>query len=73
MDSNLNYRHAQTHAADLHRRAELHRLAATARASERGARPTRPSRRPLGSLTGSLTGAFRKTVARVSAAFASVR
>jgi hypothetical protein len=69
MDSNLNYRHAQTHAADLHRRAELHRLAATVRASERGARPTRPSRRPLGSLA----GAFRKTVARVSAAFASLR
>jgi hypothetical protein len=67
MDSNLNYRHAQTHSAELYRRAELHRLAASASATERGARPTRPSRRYLGSAA----GALRTSVARVSAAFAA--
>jgi hypothetical protein len=32
MDSGLNQRHSQDHAAELNRRAELHRLAAQARA-----------------------------------------
>ena len=31
MDSSFNYRHTQTHRADLNQRAELHRLAARAR------------------------------------------
>jgi hypothetical protein len=57
------------HSDELHRRAELHRLAATARASERGAEPTSPSRRVLGSPA----NAVRWTVARVSAAFAAPR
>jgi hypothetical protein len=32
MDPNLNYRRVQVHSAELHRQAELHRLAAKARA-----------------------------------------
>ena len=56
-------------SGELHRRAELHRLAATARASERDAKPTHLSRR----LLGSPATAVRWTVARVSAAFAALR
>jgi hypothetical protein len=43
MDPSMNYRHSQVHTAELHRRAELHRLAAKARATDRDAIPTRPS------------------------------
>ena len=43
MDSSFNYRHAQVHGAELNRRAELHRLAAQARKTQREAQPARPS------------------------------
>jgi len=43
MDPQMNYRHTQVHAADLHRQAELHRLAAQARKTRGEARPARPS------------------------------
>jgi hypothetical protein len=56
-------------SGELHRRAELHRLTATPRASERGAKPTRRSQR----LLGSPATAVRWTVAHVSAAFAAAR
>jgi hypothetical protein len=64
MDSNLNIRHAELHSAELHRRAELHRITATARAMKRGARPTRQSQLHLGGLT----EAVRATAARLSTA-----
>jgi hypothetical protein len=40
MDSNLNYRHAQVHSAELRRQAELHRLAVRTR-DDRKAKPRR--------------------------------
>jgi hypothetical protein len=43
MDPNMNYRHSQVHAEDLHRRAELHRLAAEARTARRDEKAARPS------------------------------
>lgn len=43
MDSSLNYRHAQVHGAELSRRAELHRLAAQARAAKQDRTPERPA------------------------------
>lgn len=61
---NLNYRRTQAHSAELHRRAEDHRLAAAARKSERVARPTTPSGLSLGSLADTARAAF----ARVSIA-----
>jgi hypothetical protein len=49
MDSNMNFRHAQVHSADLHRRSELHRLAAQGRQGGRFARPSRaPRLQPAG-------------------------
>jgi hypothetical protein len=48
MDPRLNHRHAQIHSAELHRGAELHRLAAKARATERGTRQNSRSRLHLG-------------------------
>jgi hypothetical protein len=70
MNSDMTNLQAQVRSGELHRRAELHRLhhlAASARESERGAKPTRPSQRHLGSPA----HAFRTTVARVRAAFAA--
>ena len=64
MDSNLNTRHAEIHSAELHRRADLHRVAATARAVKRDARPTRQSQLHLGGLT----EAVRATAAGLSTA-----
>ena len=70
MNSDLTNLQAQIRSAELRRRAELHRLAFTARASKRGvARPTPPSRRHLGSPA----DVVRTAVARVSAAFAALR
>jgi hypothetical protein len=43
MDSSVNHRHSQVHAADLQRRAELHRQVAVARATRRAERPVRHS------------------------------
>jgi hypothetical protein len=63
MDSSLNYRHVQVHSADLHRRGELHRLAAAARASKREDGPAGQSRFHLISLA-----ALRSAAARVNAA-----
>jgi hypothetical protein len=62
MDSKLNTRHAEIHSADLHRRAEIHRITATARAVKRDARPTPQSH------LGGLTEAVRATAARLSTA-----
>ncbi|HEY3192194.1 MAG TPA: hypothetical protein VGJ61_05360 [Solirubrobacterales bacterium] len=61
MDPNLNHRHVQIHSAELLARAELHRLAGRARASERRARRASTSRLRLG-----LTDAIRATFARLS-------
>jgi hypothetical protein len=72
MASDLTNLQAHTRSYELHRRAELHRLhrlAATARESERGAKPTSPSRRHLGNPAHK----FRTTVARVGAAIAALR
>jgi len=44
MDSSINYRHVQTHYSELRDRAELDRLAATAREVRRDRRPSRPRR-----------------------------
>jgi hypothetical protein len=65
MDSNLNHHRTQIHSAELSHRAELHRLAARARASERGARPARSSRLHLAGLTTAIrtTGTRLRTVA----------
>ena len=64
MASDLTNLRAHARSAELHRRAELHRLAADVRASKPEARPMTRSRLHLGSLA----GAVRWTVARVSAA-----
>jgi hypothetical protein len=64
MDSNLNIQHAEIHSAELHRRAELHRITATARAVKRGVKPTRQSQLHLGGLT----AAVRATAAGLSTA-----
>ena len=69
MNSDLTNLQGHIRSAELRRRAELHRLAVTARASERGARPPRPR----GGIAGSPTNVVRTTVARVSAAFAALR
>jgi hypothetical protein len=61
MDPSMNQRHAQIHSGDLHRRAELHRLAAKARAAERGSES--PGRSGLHLC--SLANGIRATVARV--------
>jgi len=69
MNSDLTNLQARIRTAELRRRAELHRLAVTARASKRGARPTRPSRQH----PRNPANAVRTLVARVSAAFADLR
>jgi hypothetical protein len=66
MNSDLTSLQARIRTAELRRRAELHRLAVTARASKRGARPTRLSRQHLRNRA----HAVRTIVARVSAALA---
>jgi hypothetical protein len=43
MDPSMNHRHTQVHAADLHRRAELHRLTAEVRATRREETAANPS------------------------------
>jgi hypothetical protein len=63
MDSSFNYRHAQIHEADLHRRAERHRLAAQARNTQR---ETRPETRSLLAPPG-LIETVRATLARLAA------
>jgi hypothetical protein len=50
MDPRLFQRHTQIHTAELHQRAERSRLAAGARATERGPRQTSRSRLHLGGL-----------------------
>ena len=69
MDPSMNHRHSQVHAADLHRRAELHRLAAEARATRReGAAkpvllaPTSPLER-VGALIGRVGRRIRHPIA----------
>jgi hypothetical protein len=69
MASDLINLRAHAHSAELHRRAELHRLAAGGRASKPEARPTTRSLLHLGSPA----EAVRWTVARVSAAVAALR
>ena len=60
MDSRLNHRHAQIRSAELHRRAELHRLAAKARAMEGGTRETGRSRLHLGGLAQAISSTFAR-------------
>lgn len=60
MDPRLNHRHAQIHSTELHRRAELHRLAAKARANERGTRQNRKSRLHLGDLAQAIRASFAR-------------
>jgi hypothetical protein len=69
MASDLTKLRAQARSGELHRRAELHRLAAGARTSKAEAPPMTPSRLHLRSLP----AAASRTVARVSAAFAALR
>ena len=63
MFSDLNHEHVKVHSAELHRRAELHRLAAEAGASKRDAGPASPSRLHLGGLANGI----RTTVTGVGA------
>ena len=42
MDPSMNHRQSQVHAADLYQRAELHRLAAEARATRREGTVAKP-------------------------------
>ena len=51
---------AYARSAELHRRAELHRLAAGARASKPEARPQTRSRLHLGSLPAAVQGAYAR-------------
>jgi hypothetical protein len=69
MASDLTNIQAHTRSAELHRRAELHRLAAGARASKPEARPMTRPRLHLGSLA----DAVRWSFARISHAFAARR
>ena len=69
MNSDMTNMQAQVRSAELHRRAELHRLAAGARASKPEARPMTRSRLHPGSLPAAVRGAY----ARISAAFAGLR
>ena len=43
MDPSMNHRHSQVRAADLHRRAELHRVIAEVRATRREETASKPS------------------------------
>jgi hypothetical protein len=72
MDPSLNYRHSQVHAAELHRRAELHRLASQARAAKRDTGPAHPHLH-LGGLARTVRTTFARVgiVARSAAAYAS--
>ena len=69
MASDLTTLRAHARSDDLHRRAELHRLAAGARASK----PEAPQMTLPRLQLGSLAALFSRTVARVSAAFATLR
>jgi hypothetical protein len=69
MASELTNLRAYARSNELHRRAELHRLAAGARASKPEAPPMTLSRIHAGRLP----AAVSRTVARVSAAFAALR
>jgi hypothetical protein len=73
MDPNLNYRHVQVRSADLHRQAELHRLAAQARDARHKTAGDGRSRLRLGALTGPIRATFVRfgTAARAGAALGS--
>jgi len=58
MDPRMYQRHTQIHSAELHRRAELNRLAATARATERGTGQTSKSGLHLGGLAQAIRTSF---------------
>ena len=60
MASDLTNIQAHTRSAELHRRAELHRLAAGARASKPEARPPTQSRLHLDSLPAAVRGAYAR-------------
>jgi hypothetical protein len=60
MASDLTNLRAHTRSAELHRRAELHRLAAGARASKPEARPPTRSRLHPGSLPATVRGAYAR-------------
>jgi hypothetical protein len=69
MNPDLTRLQARVRSAELRRRAELDRLAVTARASEGGAKPTRPARPRLANPARALS----RTFARVGAALAELR
>ena len=60
MASDLTNIRAHTRSAELHRRAELHRLAAGARASKPEERPLTRPRLQLGSLPAAVRGAYAR-------------
>ena len=70
MDPNMNFRHAQVHWADLHRRSELHRLAAQARQAGRVARPSRAPRLQLAGVSSALRATLLRFGSRSDAAAA---
>ena len=60
MVSDLTNLRAQARSAELHRRAELHRLAAGARASKPEPRPPTRSRLHPGSVPAAVRGAYAR-------------
>ena len=68
MDSNMNHRHVQVHSAELHRRAELHRLAAQARSEGK----TKPHREIPLHIPNPVSGLGR-AIGRVTAAVRAAR
>ncbi len=64
MDSNMNYRHAQVHAAELQRRAELRRMATSAREAKREAKPQRTTRLRVPSLAAGVISLFARRAPR---------
>jgi hypothetical protein len=70
MDPNMNFRHAQVHSADLHRRSELHRLAAQAREARRVARSSRAPRLQLAGVPSAVRATLLRFGSRSGAAAA---
>lgn len=70
MDPNMNFRHAQVHWADLHRRSERHRLAAQAREARRVARPSRAPRLQLAGVSSALRAMLSRSGSSPGAAAA---
>jgi hypothetical protein len=60
MDSGFNYRQSQVQAAELHRRAEIHRQVSDMRVSRRRQRQPRPSLLAPPTLTEQVRAAFAR-------------